>query len=341
MVIKMNLSIKKSMFFAILVFLLTGSAISVSNLSANADENMSESTSQSVRNMNLIISTDIYLKIEPDSYWTEEKMKNAIPVNASDNPYSSIKNAKDNYLVDRNYDNKEGIISHPSLPETYGTNSINLNAVVPSTSGKVFYSYGGKDYVCSGSAINNPNKNLVMTAAHCVHNGPDGGWHSNIAFAPAYYDGISNYGLWEWETARTFNGWINNGNFDYDQAFFTVQKKNGNNLVDVVGGNGLSYNYGQAQSNVRISGYPAAAPYNGQFPYSCYGNTQKRSTNNDAYMNCNFTGGASGGPWFRDMTSQNVGYVFAVTSRRSTSGTPRLYARPNTQAVKDMFDEMN
>ncbi|WP_257821590.1 trypsin-like serine peptidase [Salipaludibacillus agaradhaerens] len=141
-------------------------------------------------------------------------------------------------------------------------------------------------------------------------------------------------------TVRTFNGWINNRNYDYDQAFFTVFPRDNRNLINTVDGNGLSYNYGQAQQNVRISGYPAEAPYDGELPYSCYGDTYKRLTNNDAYMNCNMTGGASGGPWFREMISENLGYVFAVTSRRSTSCVQRLYARPNTQAVKDMFDEM-
>lgn len=338
MVLKMNISIKKSVFLILLIFILTCSTLLAINIPAHANENMDESSTQSVRNMDPIISTDNYKKIESNSYWTEEKMKNAIPVNTSDDLHSPLKNDKNNDTEYTERDNKEEIISHPFSPENF---DLNPNAVVPSTSGKVFFSYNGKDYVCSGSAINNSYKNLVMTAAHCIHDGPGGGWHSNIAFAPAYYDGVSSYGLWEWDTARTFNGRINNRNYDYDQAFFTVRQKNGRNLVNVVGGNGLSYNYGQAQPNVRISGYPAGAPYNGRFPYSCYGDTKKRLINNDAYMNCDFTGGASGGPWFREMSSENVGYVFAVTSRRSTSGTPRLYARPNTQAVKDMFDEMN
>ncbi|MCR6106006.1 hypothetical protein HXA34_06905 [Salipaludibacillus agaradhaerens] len=273
---------------------------------------------------------------EEDPYWTEEKMKNAIPADmdtmldkkeTSETPIPQL----ENHQIGEN-------LSHPFPPEA---NDLSPYAVVPSTSGKVFFTKSdGKNYVCSGSAINNDYKNLVMTAAHCVHEGPGGGWHSNIRFAPAYYEGVSHYGLWEWRTVRTFNGWINNRNYDYDQAFFTVFPRDNRNLINTVGGNGLSYNYGQAQQNVRISGYPAEAPYDGELPYSCYGDTHKRLTNNDAYMNCNMTGGASGGPWFREMISENLGYVFAVTSRRSTSGVQRLYARPNTQAVKDMFDEM-
>lgn len=291
-----------------------------------------DDSTQSITNKSPQIFSEQPNVIEPSSYWSEKKLKNAIPLDeVNPKTFSTAENS------DSEKDSEGGVVSHPVFPDS---TDIGPLAVVPSTSGKVFFSYGGKDYVCSGSAINNDYNNLVMTAAHCVHDGPDGDWHENLAFAPAYYKGLSQYGLWEYQTARTFNGWINNRNYDYDQAFFTVRQKNGKNLINTVGGNGLSYNYGQEQSDVRISGYPAGDPYNGQLPYSCYGDTHKRLFSNDAYMNCSMNGGASGGPWFRTMISENLGYVFAVTSRRSTSGTKRLYARPNTQAVKDMFDEM-
>jgi hypothetical protein len=35
-----------------------------------------------------------------------------------------------------------------------------------------------------------------------------------------------------------------------------------------------------------------------------------------------------------------LGYVFAVTSRRTTSGTPTLLSTPNSADVKTMFDLM-
>jgi hypothetical protein len=55
---------------------------------------------------------------------------------------------------------------------------------------------------------------------------------------------------------------------------------------------------------------------------------------------CSMNGGASGGPWLKDRIDANLGYVFAVTSRRTTSGTPTLLSTPNTADVKTMFDQM-
>jgi hypothetical protein len=51
-------------------------------------------------------------------------------------------------------------------------------------------------------------------------------------------------------------------------------------------------------------------------------------------------GGASGGPWLKDRIDQNLGYVFAVTSRRTTSGPQILLSTPNSTDVKTMFDQM-
>jgi V8-like Glu-specific endopeptidase len=213
------------------------------------------------------------------------------------------------------------------------------NDVVPSTAGKLFFTDNGLNYVCSASTINNSYKNLIITAGHCVHSGQGGVWHSNIVFAPAYYNGQSGYGLWNWSQARTFNSWISNSDFTHDQAFVTLQQRNGANLIDAVGGNGLVWGNGQSQAGTRIWGWPAEAPYNGEVPYYCDGTTYAWGTS-DAALTCSMNGGASGGPWLKDRIDANLGYVFAVTSRRTTSGTPTLLSTPNTADVKTMFDQM-
>lgn len=274
-------------------------------------------------------------EIDPAGYWTEERMRSAIPADelASD---STKRDAV--YPMNRSIKvGERGDLSHPVLPQTSPERST-LNAAVPATAGKVFFTYKGKNYVCSGSAINGPTKNIVATAGHCVHGGKGEGWHSNLAFAPAFYEGLSSYGLWNWKTAYTFQGWTNSSDSSRDQAFFTVYPRNGKTLVATVGGNGLSYNYGHSQTNVRIWGWPAEPPYQGQIPYYCDGNTQKRGLwSNDMVMSCGMTGGASGGPWLRSRIDANLGYVFGVTSRRTTSGEQLLISTPFDDAVKNLF----
>lgn len=120
-------------------------------------------------------------ELDPTGYWTEEKMRSAIPAD---------KLAPEFYQTDTNPSDERSKrlslgedLSDPVYPEL-SPGQQTRNAVVPSTAGKVFFSYKGKNYVCSGSAINGPTKNVVSTAGHCVHGGKGEGWHSNIAFAP-------------------------------------------------------------------------------------------------------------------------------------------------------------
>ncbi|GAA0573827.1 hypothetical protein HPO96_17140 [Kribbella sandramycini] len=264
--------------------------------------------------------------IEATGYWTAEKMANAIPYDITvDKPGPAAKTT----------DTSSGVASHPVAPKLRGPDA----DPVPSTAGKLFFTKNGANYVCSASTINNNYKNLIVTAGHCVHSGAGGGWHANFVFAPAYYNGNSGYGAYNWSNARTFNSWINSSDFSHDQAFITLQKRNNVNVVDAVGGNGLVWGNGRSQANTRIWGWPAEPPYNGQVPYYCDGNTYAWGST-DAALTCGMNGGASGGPWLKDRINQNLGYVWAETSRRTTSGTPTLLATPNSADVKAMFDLM-
>jgi V8-like Glu-specific endopeptidase len=264
--------------------------------------------------------------LEATGYWTAEKMRNAIPADLAGDARTPTKQGTST---------KSGISSHPVAP----VGRTPLNDPVPSTAGKVFFTYSGLNYVCSAATINNDHKNLIITAGHCVHSGQGAGWHDNIAFAPSYYNGQSGAGLWNWTGARTFNSWIDSSDFSHDQAFVTLAQRNGQNLVDAVGGNGLVWGNTRDQAGTRIWGWPAEDPYNGEVPYYCDGNTYSYGST-DAALNCPMNGGASGGPWMKDRIDQNLGYIFAVTSRRTTSGTPILLSTPNTPDVGDMFGQM-
>jgi V8-like Glu-specific endopeptidase len=263
--------------------------------------------------------------LDATGYWTAEKLRTAIP---ADLPSGTAGTPS-------KQGNSSGIASKPVAPLRNNA----ANDAVPSTAGKLFFTDNGLNYVCSASTINNGYKNLIITAGHCVHSGQGGAWHSNIVFAPAYYNGQSGYGLWNWSQARAFNSWINSSDFSHDQAFVTLQQRNGANLIDTVGGNGLVWGNSTSQAGTRIWGWPAEPPYNGEVPYYCDGTTYAWG-GSDAALTCSMNGGASGGPWLKDRIDTNLGYVFAVTSRRTTSGTPTLLSTPNTPDVKTMFDQM-
>ncbi|RDV46846.1 hypothetical protein DOE76_02100 [Leifsonia sp. ku-ls] len=273
-----------------------------------------------------------------DDYWTEERMLAAIPTDIE---------VPDEGLAPRNLSSEMGVVtesgpagdaSDPVYPVPEDARS---RAVpVPATTGKLFYTWAGGNYVCSASVINSAKKNVIMTAGHCVYEAKKG-WHDNLVFVPAYYNGSAPYGKWSWSTARTFTAWQNDSAWSHDQAFLTLAPLGGRNIVDVVGGNGLSWGYGTGMAGVRIWGYPAEGKYNGQLPYYCDGTTTDRSAfDDDAQLVCDMNGGASGGAWLRARIGDNLGYVYAVTSRRTLSGTPALISTPNPERVKTMFDLM-
>lgn len=313
----------------------------------NANAESSLRTQSSANTQSSATTTD------PAGYWTEEKMRSAIPAdrfssaNAALAPQSSVPlraPASDDLQASGN--NKEEHYSHPVSPSNSSSTEMNSarasSAPVPSTAGKVFFTYKGKDYACSGSVINTANKSVVSTAGHCVHGGKGKGWHSNIAFAPAYRNGKAPRGLWNWKRATTFKGWRQHSDPSRDQAFFTVHKLRGKTLVQAVGGNGISYNLGHRRNGVRIWGWPGEKPFYGERAHYCDGNTFKRHRllNDMRMSSCAMSGGASGGPWLSKRTSKDLGYVFGVTSRASISGPRYVLSTPFNNSVRNLLNDI-
>ncbi|MGW1983741.1 trypsin-like serine peptidase [Streptomyces collinus] len=199
------------------------------------------------------------------------------------------------------------------------------------TSGKVFFDSPEGTMVCSATVVEDPahpgKSNLIWTAGHCVHAGKKGGWYRNIAFVPSYNNaGKSNaelqdasraevapYGVWWADAAKTSQQWIDQGGetggngASYDFAVIHVtpeQGSAGKSLEETVGG-ALPVNFNapavpQVRS-ITASGYPAAAPYDGQLLYQCQdkpGRLSIQRTDPTMYrIGCTMTGGSSGGGW--------------------------------------------
>ncbi len=216
----------------------------------------------------------------------------------------------------------------PTIERKAGGYTYTGGGAVVKTTGKVFFTLGGSDYVCSGSAVSSTNKDTVLTAGHCVHEGP-GSFATNFAFVPAYNNGNRPYGTFTARKLYTTNAWANSGDFDYDVGFALMNSLNGKDLTDTVGGQGIAFN--QARGKYMYSfGYPAASPYDGQKLIYCYGTVfnDTYGDTNDQGMNCNMTGGSSGGPWFYNFnTSTGTGTLNSVNSFGYT-GVPNIMWGP-------------
>jgi hypothetical protein len=207
-------------------------------------------------------------------YWTAEKMRNAIPLDVVEGA-AGVKQAKAAPPFTR-YE-----------PTTYNP-----------AHGKVFFSDGSANYVCSGTALTSGNESVVWTAGHCVNEGP-GAFYTNWAFVPGYKDGAAPYGTWTARTLLTTAAWGQGGDFSYDLGAAVMNTSGGATLTDTVGSRGAGFNQ-PAEQHYLSHGYPAAPPFSGGRMFICESDLGLRDTSaNPATMGigCDMTGGSSGGGW--------------------------------------------
>jgi V8-like Glu-specific endopeptidase len=207
----------------------------------------------------------------------------------------------------------------PQQPATFGVSYLGGpwtggGQVVKST-GKVFFTLGGTNYVCSGNVVTATNRDTVSTAGHCLNEGP-GAFATNFAFVPAYNNNNRPYGTFTARSLTTTVQWRDSGDFNYDVGFAVMNTLGGQHLADVVGTQGIAFNQPRGQF-LYAFGYPAAKPYNGQVLDYCSdtATNDTRGNTNDERLDCNMTGGSSGGPWFAGFNeSTGIGTQLSVNS---------------------------
>ncbi|MFI6711221.1 trypsin-like serine peptidase [Nonomuraea sp. NPDC050478] len=219
-----------------------------------------------------------------------------------------------------------------------------VNAVAPktgraSTTGKVFFRFGAKEYWCSAAAVAAGNHSVVATAAHCAYDARQGKEADSWIFVPEPgADGTTPHGIYVGSSISMHEDWAGKNDYDFDYAFVTVHRgftwvKQGNTYVakdvgrlqDNVGGLGLELAKKPPLAQVHAFGYPAgpqpdgSRPFNGQTLKSCVGGTRKAvapSLDLDHGVQlhpCNFSKGASGGPWITGLHN-NLGNLIGVNS---------------------------
>lgn len=167
-----------------------------------------------------------------------------------------------------------------------------IGSPVARTSGKVFFTSSGQNYVCSATVVNSEGKSQVWSAGHCVSDGK--AWNSNWVFVPNYVNGSAPYGYWYAKQLWTTSAWFNNNNdFSNDVGAAVMSRNSGRRIADYLGGQGIAWNY--PRQYVYAFGYPQAAPFNGQTLWAERGSTFAWGA--DQGMVNSMTGGSSGGAW--------------------------------------------
>jgi V8-like Glu-specific endopeptidase len=196
--------------------------------------------------------------------------------------------------------------------------------------GKVFFTLGEEDYVCSGALVGGKQADVVLTAAHCVTGGPGKGgapqWATNWMFVPGFADGLLPYGEY---TARRFfvsPDWTGpaGGREQYDAAF--VQVAPASVAAAAPRPPGLPVQFARSQAaplgRAYVFGYPAQVPYSGLDLSYCAG--PAAASGGSVRTACGMTAGDSGGPWLAGFSPvADRGPVVAVSTYK-VSGDPRV-----------------
>ena len=259
-------------------------------------------------------------------YWTAERMRNAIPGDVL------AERAKQRSANSKSALNRLADAGAPSTVEAQAPRQQakelqtkgNASESPVKHIGKVFFTLGGANYVCSGNSVSSTNKSTVSTAGHCLNEGP-GAFATKFTFVPAYLNGSAPYGMWTANALYAPTQWSSGGDMTYDTGFAVMNTLNGKKLSDVVGASGLKFNAARGLS-YKAFGYPAAPPFTGESLKSCSGTATNDPYNPDFKTQgipCNMTGGSSGGPWF--IGSSATGYQNSVNSYGYGSNSTTMY----------------
>jgi hypothetical protein len=180
-----------------------------------------------------------------------------------------------------------------------------------STLGKLFFSDGFSNFVCSGAAVVCNGLNLVMTAGHCCAAGNGVTWYDDFLFVPACFGsncntgapGTAPFGVWDWESVTVPTAWFNTGDLARDVCFLkTAPNGSFQELHSVTGALGFAWNQTQPV-HYTTTGWPAAFPFGGGnlvFEIGSTADLDGSETPNTVGVGSAMTGGSSGGAWIKD-----------------------------------------
>lgn len=271
-------------------------------------------------------------------YWTAERMESATPADEliaeNEAPDGQVE-ASDSVKIPAVEVNPQVAASPQAAP---GTHDGSRTAAAAGTDhvGKVFFTVNGADYVCSGNAVASGNGSTVSTAGHCVNEA--GTWASNWVFAPGYDNGQTPYGLWSASDLFATDQWVAQEDMNYDVAFATVEPESGTaTLTETVGGSGIEFNTDRGALYTSF-GYPAAAPFDGETLEQCQGTgfDDTLGGTDDQGIDCDMTGGSSGGPWF--VGDGPEGYQVSVNSFGYTSQPNVMYGPYLGDVAEEVYE---
>ncbi|RNC85867.1 MAG: hypothetical protein ED557_03595 [Balneola sp.] len=260
------------------------------------------------------------------AYWTEERIKNAIPLKP---PKQTI--PKDFKLEELTGDNQplgEPKVVHPGIPQ----NLDQTGTVVPNPGswpyaciGKLLFTQNGTDYVGTAFSVSG-SKSVFMTAGHCVYDQASGKWSENTVLSLGWSSSSQGQKFTAVNLVTCY-GWIRNEGYQYDIGAGIVS----GDMFTNRGNLGILFNQQANTGPWTAVGYPADPnpPYGGNTMYQSVGSYISPIDPGTIGMNNNdMGGGSSGGPW---IVNSDWGYVNGLQSYD--------YDNPDTDEYSPYFGE--
>jgi V8-like Glu-specific endopeptidase len=110
-------------------------------------------------------------------------------------------------------------------------------------------------HFCTGSVVDSPNGNVIVTAAHCL----TGRRVGSFAFVPGYHRGVAPLGVWTVERAYADRAWTASADPDHDFAFLVVAKRGARSTLEAQTGAERLGAGKAAGKKATVIGYPAAS----------------------------------------------------------------------------------
>jgi hypothetical protein len=167
---------------------------------------------------------------------------------------------------------------------------------------KADYTGDGAAHFCTGTVIDSPAGDLVLTAAHCVAGWSQGAYApGQLTFAPGY-DGGPNArfgGVWSVQSVQVAPGYAADGDEEDDYALLVIAPKNGVDIQRLTGG--LRLGEPRLPEAVAVEGYnDLQYDAQGNEPVICVARAFEETDDGLPWVrfDCpNYQDGTSGGPW--------------------------------------------
>lgn len=216
-----------------------------------------------------------------------------------------------------------------------------------SFNGRIFIRRGDLSGYCSGTAIDSPTRQLVLTAGHCLNSGREDDeksvWSDYLQFVPGYNGGVAPFGSFVARRGkiRAPKQWTNHGNPDFDLgAFLTLPNSKGLNVADAVGGGATIVADLTRHQTFQTFGYPGETKFM-QGCTSAYAGDDPLSNPFPGPptlgIRCHWAPGASGGGWLiGDGTEINGVNTYLHLNNRSRTFGPYFSRETVGKLVKGL-----